>query len=39
MRAAALSSGNVTPGQLAGVRYFIVADLTIGGAQILAATA
>jgi len=39
MRAAALSSGNVTPGQLSGVRYFIVADLTIGGAQILAATA
>ena len=39
MRAAALSSGNVTPAQLTGVRYFIVADLTIGGAQILAATA
>lgn len=37
--AAALSSGNVTPAQLTGRRFFIVADLTIGGAQILAATA
>jgi hypothetical protein len=35
---AALSSGNITPTQLSGRRFFIVADLTIGGAQLLAAT-
>jgi len=35
----ALSSGSITPTALLGRRFFIVADLTIGGAQILAATA
>jgi len=35
----ALSSGNITPTALLGRRFFIVADLTIGGAQVLVATA
>lgn len=35
----ALSSGSITPSALLGRRFFIVADLTIGGARVFAATA
>lgn len=36
---AAISAGSITPAMLRGRRFFIVADLTIGGFQLLAATA